>query len=367
MLAEYRTIQVSRHGDVLLKELTITQPDDWHLHLRDGDVLKAVLPHTSNIYKRAIVMPNLVPPVVSHADALAYRERIVSACPAGHDFEPLMTLYLTETTDPNDLAAAVESGVVMAVKLYPAGATTNSESGVRDIENVLPVLERMQTLSLPLLIHGEVTADDVDVFDREARFIETVLQPLRAALPELRLVLEHITTAESVDFVGADTTTRTAATITPHHLVWNRTHIFEGGIRPHRYCLPIAKRERHRLALRKAAVSGDARFFLGTDSAPHLDGVKEHACGCAGVFNAPTALACLAQVFEQEDALAQLEDFVSLHGPAFYGLPPNTEKVRLVREDVPVIYPNSIDVAGAPMTVFDPGFPLHWRAEGLLA
>ena len=365
MLAEYRTTQLSRNGDVLLTELIITQPDDWHLHLRDGEVLKAVLPHTSNTYKRAIVMPNLVPPVVTHADALAYRQRIVSACPDAHDFEPLMTLYLTETTDPDDLADAVNAGVVTAVKLYPAGATTNSESGVRDIENVLPVLERMQSLSLPLLIHGEVTAADVDVFDREARFIETVLQPLRARLPELRIVLEHITTAEGVDFVSADTSTRTAATITPHHLVWNRTHIFEGGIRPHRYCLPIAKRERHRLALRAAAVSGDPRFFLGTDSAPHLDGAKEQACGCAGVFNAPTTLACLAQVFEQEDALDQLEGFTSLHGPAFYRLAPNTTKMRLVREGAPVTFPSTIDVAGAPMTVFDPGFPMHWRAEVL--
>ncbi|HET7411749.1 MAG TPA: dihydroorotase, partial [Pararhizobium sp.] len=268
-----------------MKEITIRRPDDWHLHLRDGAMLEGVLPETAGHFARAIVMPNLVPPVVTVADAEAYRARIQAAMPVGALFTPLMTLYLTESTDPADVASGFESGAVAAVKLYPAGATTNSQSGVRDINKVMPVLEKMAEIGMPLCVHGEVTRPEVDIFDREAVFIETVLDPLRRRLPELRVVLEHVTTTEGVDYVRASTA-NLAATLTTHHLMINRNAIFAGGIRPHFYCLPVAKRETHRQSLRTAATSGDERFFLGTDSAPHLDPLKECACGCAGIFSA---------------------------------------------------------------------------------
>ncbi|MGB0723064.1 MAG: dihydroorotase [Gammaproteobacteria bacterium] len=343
--------------------LTLRRPDDWHLHLRDGAMLKAVAPYTAAHFGRAIVMPNLVPPVVSGADALAYRERVMAAVPAGSGFEPLMTLYLTEKTDPQDLAAAAADGVVTAVKLYPAGATTNSDSGVRDIDAVMPVLERMADIGLPLLVHGEVTDPEVDIFDREAVFIERVLEPVRARLPELRVVMEHITTEDGARYVqSADR--NLAATITPHHLVINRNAIFVGGIRPHMYCLPIAKREKHRLALRAAATSGDSRFFLGTDSAPHLDGAKESACGCAGIFNVINTLSCVAHIFEQEGKLENLEAFVSLHGPAYYGLATNDQTITLVRDEAPLVLPARVETPEGTVTVFDPGFPLHWRVDG---
>ncbi len=346
------------------KTITIRRPDDWHLHLRDGDILAAVTPCSAADFARAIVMPNLVPPVVTGADAARYRERILAALPEGADFTPLMTLYLTETTDPDDVADAAASGLVNAVKLYPAGATTNSESGVRDIGAVMPVLERMAAIGLPLLVHGEVTDAAVDIFDREAVFIERVLDPLRRSLPGLKIVLEHVTTRDAVDYVR-DSGANLAATITPHHLIINRNHIFAGGIRPHYYCLPIAKRERHRLALRAAAASGDAKFFLGTDSAPHLDALKEAACGCAGVFNVTNALGCTAQVFDDEGALDQLEAFVSLNGPAFYGVAANEARVTLVKQETPVEYAASLDTKDGPLTVFDPGFDLFWRCEAV--
>jgi dihydroorotase len=299
--------------------LTIKQPDDWHLHLRDGEMLKSVLPDTARHFARAIIMPNLVPPVVRAADAAAYRERIVAALPEGSSFEPLMTLYLTEASSADDIAAAADAGLIRAVKLYPAGATTNSDSGVKDINKVTAVLERMAEIGLPLCVHGEVTDAAIDIFDREAVFIETVLDPLRRRIPELRVVMEHVTTSDGIDYVrgGGD---NIAATLTTHHLMINRNHIFKGGIRPHYFCLPIAKRQSHQLALREAATSGEASFFLGTDSAPHLDGAKESACGCAGVYNAPNTLSCLAHVFEEEGRLDQLEAFASLNGPAFYRL-----------------------------------------------
>ena len=277
----------------MMKRLTITRPDDWHLHLRDGEMLKAVLPYSASWAGRAIIMPNLVPPVVTGNDASAYRARIEQALPDGYDFTPLMVLYLTEQSDRDDIRAAYEKGIIHAVKLYPAGATTNSASGVKHIDAVLPVLEVMAECGIPLLVHGEVTHDSVDIFDREAVFIDTVLHPLRDRLPSLRIVMEHITTEQAATYVAA-ADDKLAATITPHHLIINRNAILAGGIKPHYYCLPVAKRETHRLALVTAATSGNEKFFLGTDSAPHTDPLKLQACGCAGVFNAPNTLACLA-------------------------------------------------------------------------
>ena len=311
-----------------MKSLTIRRPDDWHLHLRDGDMLKGVTPESTRDFGRAIIMPNLVPPVVTKANAEAYRDRILAAIPEGADFEPLMTLYLTEATDPVDVIAASKAGLVKAVKLYPAGATTNSASGVRDFDKVRGVLEAMAEAGLPLCVHGEVTDADIDIFDREAVFIDRVLDPLRRSTPGLRVVMEHITTEEGVAYaasVGPDL----GATITTHHLIINRNHILVGGIRPHYYCLPVAKREKHRLALRKAATSGDPTYFLGTDSAPHVDPLKETACGCAGVFSSTNTMSCLAHVFEENAALDKLEAFASLNGPAFYRLAPNDATITL--------------------------------------
>jgi len=343
----------------MTQTLTLRRPDDWHLHLRDGAMLRAVLPESARHFARAIIMPNLVPPVVTSHDARAYRDRIMAALPDGAAFTPLMTLYLTEQTDPDDVATAHASGLISAVKLYPAGATTNSASGVRDFDKVRPVLEKMADIGLPLCVHGEVTDADIDIFDREAVFIDRVLDPVRRATPGLRVVMEHITTRDGVDYVKANDRDL-AATITTHHLVINRNHILVGGIKPHYYCLPVAKREEHRLALRAAATSGDARFFLGTDSAPHTDPNKESACGCAGCFTAPNTMSILAHVFEEENALNRLEGFTSLHGPAFYGLPSNEAQITLTKGD-PVTYPDKIETEHGPVTVFDPGFALHWQ------
>jgi dihydroorotase len=345
-----------------MTSLTIRRPDDWHLHLRDGDMLKAVLPYTSRHFARAIIMPNLVPPVVTTADAQAYRERIVTSLLEGHTFEPLMTLYLTEGTDPDDVEAGAKSGLITAVKLYPAGATTNSASGVRNFENAMPVLERMAKVGLPLCVHGEVTSADVDIFDREAVFIETVLDPIRKRLPELRVTMEHVTTSDGVDYIK-ESAKNLAGTITTHHLIINRNAILAGGIRPHYYCLPVAKRESHRRALRKAAMSGNPKFFLGTDSAPHVDPLKECACGCAGCFTSINTLSCLAHVFEEEVALDRLEAFASLNGPAWYGLPANGERITLVKRDTPIAYPAKIETAAGSVTVFDPMFQSHWDVE----
>ena len=342
----------------MTERLTIRRPDDMHLHLRDGAMLEAVLPETARHFARAIVMPNLVPPVVTGAEAAAYRDRILAALPEGAAFTPLMTLYLTEETNPEDVARAAAQGIVTAVKLYPAGATTNSASGVQDFDRVRGVLERMAAIGLPLCVHGEVTDPAIDIFDREAVFIDRVLDPIRRAVPGLRVVMEHVTTREAVDYVraaGRDL----GATITTHHLVINRNHILAGGIRPHYYCLPVAKREAHRLALRAAAVSGDARFFLGTDSAPHPDHLKEHACGCAGCFTATNTLSILAEVFEAEGALDRLEGFVAAHGAAFYGLPRNEGQITLTK-GAPVAYPAKLTAGEATVTVFDPMMPLHW-------
>ncbi len=352
---------VCASGCVMTDSITIRRPDDWHLHLRDGAMLQAVLPETARHFGRAIIMPNLVPPVVTGAHAAAYRERIMAALPEGMSFEPLMTLYLTEDTDPDDLAAAHASGLVKAVKLYPAGATTNSHSGVRNFDNVRPVLERMAEIGLPLCVHGEVTEAEIDIFDREAVFIDRVLDPIRKATPGLRVVMEHITTRDGVQYVKANDTDL-GATITAHHLIINRNHILVGGIKPHYYCLPVAKREEHRLELLKAATSGDPRYFLGTDSAPHTDDNKEMACGCAGCFTATNTMSLVAEMFDREGALDKLEGFVSLNGPAFYGLPVNEGSITLTKGE-PVEYPDKIETGDGPVTVFDPGFPLHWRVD----
>ncbi|MCQ0093173.1 dihydroorotase [Roseovarius sp. M141] len=341
-----------------MTHLTLRTPDDWHLHLRDGAMLRAVLPHSAAHFARAIIMPNLVPPVVTGADAAAYRARIMAALPEGADFIPLMTLYLTEDTDPDDVAAAHASGLIHAVKLYPAGATTNSASGVANFDRVQGVLERMAQIGLPLCVHGEVTDPTVDIFDREAVFIDRILDPLRRRVPVLKVVMEHITTSQGVDYVKTHDT-GLGATITTHHLVINRNHILAGGIRPHYYCLPVAKREEHRLALRAAATSGDARFFLGTDSAPHTDPAKLQPCGCAGCFTAPNTMPILAHVFEQDGALANLESFASLNGPAFYGLPPNSSTITLTKGAPD--QPTHIDTDDGPVTIFDPGFTPDWH------
>jgi len=342
-------------------QITLTRPDDWHLHLRDGAMLAAVLPETTRHFARAIIMPNLVPPVVTSADAEAYKARIMAAMPQGADFTPLMTLYLTEETDADDVAAAHASGLISAVKLYPAGATTNSASGVADFDKVRGVLERMAEIGLPLCVHGEVTDADVDIFDREAVFIDRVLDPIRRKTPDLRVVMEHITTSDGVDYVkSADK--NLAATITTHHLVINRNDILVGGIKPHYYCLPVAKRESHRLALRAAATANDARFFLGTDSAPHTDPNKLSACGCAGCFTAPNTMPILAHVFEDEGALAKLEGFTSLHGPAFYGVKPNTTTLTMTKGGA-IPLPEKLITAEGEVTIFDPGFEIFWQVS----
>ena len=342
----------------------IIRPDDWHLHLRDGAMLRATLPASAAHFGRAIIMPNLVPPIRTMEDLRAYRGRIENALPAGSAFKPLMTLYLTETTDPDDVRRGAESGDLAAIKLYPAGATTNSASGVRDMNAVTAVLEVMQEMDVPLLFHGEVTDPKVDIFDREAVFIERVLDPLARRFPALRIVMEHITTSDGADYVR-EHAGRMAATITVHHLIINRSDIFRGGIRPHLYCLPIAKREKHRLALRRAATSGETCYFLGTDSAPHPVHAKESECGCAGVFSAPVAMACLAQVFEEENALDRLEGFASLHGPAFYRLPVNEGKLTLVR--TPPEENAFADIVTAEkdrVRVFRPDEGLRWSVTG---
>jgi len=337
--------------------LTIRRPDDWHVHLRDGDMLAAVVPLTARRFARAIVMPNLVPPVTTAAAARAYRDRIRAALPADARFTPLMTAYLTDATDPADIEAGFLDGSFNAAKLYPAHATTNSAHGVTDLSRLAPVFSAMARIGMPLLLHGEVTLPGVDIFDREAVFIDDVLDGLVAANPRLRIVLEHITTRRAVDYVRA-APANVAATITPHHLVINRTDIFRGGVRPHLYCLPVAKREEDRLALRAAACSGEAKFFLGTDSAPHSVEAKECACGAAGVFNAGTAIETYAQVFDEEGVLDRLEAFASLNGPRFYGMPPNEERITLERARTEPPAPLR---AGRTRVVGFPDAPLAWR------
>jgi dihydroorotase len=343
------------------ESLVIRRPDDWHVHLRDGAMLQAVVPYTARQFARAIVMPNLVPPVLTVEAAQSYRERVLRAVPEGMRFAPLMTCYLTDDADPEELARGFSEGVFTAAKLYPANATTNSAAGVTDIANIYPALEAMQRIGMPLLIHGEVTDADVDVFDREKIFVERSFTRLLRNFPALKMVFEHVTTAEGVDFVRA-AGANVAATITPQHLVINRNAMFDGGIRPHAYCLPVAKRERHRQAVRRAATSGSGKFFLGTDSAPHDRERKEAACGCAGIFNAPFALESYAQVFEEEGALDRLEAFASENGPRFYGLPLNEDRVVLQRVEVEV--PDCLPAGDGAVVPFHAGETLRWRFSG---
>jgi dihydroorotase len=340
-----------------MQTLTLTRPDDWHLHLRDGAALKAVLPYTVRQFARAIIMPNLKPPVRSVAEAEAYRHRILAAIPAGKQFEPLMTLYLTDNTRPEEILAAKAAAFVKAVKYYPAGATTNSDSGVTDIRRCDRVFEAMQQVDMPLLLHGEVTDAAVDMFDREKVFIEKYLIPLRARFPNLRVVLEHITTAEAVEFVLS--TDNMAATITPQHLLFSRNILFQGGLRPHYYCLPILKRERHRQALLQAATSGNPKFFLGTDSAPHPRDGKESACGCAGCFSALHAMELYAEAFESRDALDKLEAFASFYGPDFYQLPRNTEQITLTK--TPWHIPDEVPFPDSGLVPLRAGEEMNWQ------
>ncbi len=323
-----------------MTELTITQPDDWHLHVRDDDILHYTVPFSARQFSRAIIMPNLTPPSINTEQALAYRERILAATPQKYSFTPLMTLYLTDNTRAEEINAAKQSGHIVAAKLYPAGATTNSDAGVTDIRKCYPALQALQQHNMPLLVHGEVTDTDTDIFDREKAFIDKVLIPTRKAFPELKIVFEHITTKNAVDYVLSEDQ-HTAATITPQHLLYNRNTIFTGGIRPHYYCLPVLKRETHRLALVKAAVSASPKFFLGTDSAPHAQDKKESACGCAGIFSAPLAIELYAQFFDENNALDRLEGFASFYGADFYGLARNTQTITLLKKDwvVPESYP----------------------------
>ncbi|MDB5713386.1 MAG: dihydroorotase [Sphingomonadales bacterium] len=341
-----------------LNTLTIRRPDDWHVHLRDGAMLGGVAGYTARQFARAIVMPNLPIPITTVAMATAYRERIIAALPSGTDFTPLMTCYLTDAADPDEIARGWEQGVFTAAKLYPAHATTNSAHGVTDVASLTATLERMQRIGMPLLVHGEVTDRAIDIFDREAVFIDRTLTRLIRDFPALKIVFEHITTADAVDFVDASAP-QVAATITPHHLILNRNAMFDGGIRPHAYCLPVIKRERHRLALRKAATSGSGKYFLGTDSAPHAIPAKETGCGCAGLFNAPHAIESYAAVFDEENALDRLEGFASEHGPRFYGLPLNDGTITLER--VPTIVPTHVRCGETDVSPFHAGETIGWR------
>lgn len=340
--------------------LKIRRPDDWHIHLRDDEMLSTVLPYTSEVFARAIVMPNLTPPITTVASAIAYRERILAAIPEGHKFTPLMTCYLTNTLDVNELTLGFEQGVFTAAKLYPANATTNSTHGVSDIPAIYPLFEQMQKIGMPLLIHGEVTDAAVDIFDREAHFIDKILEPIRRQFPELKIVFEHITTKDAADYVLAGNRFL-GATITPQHLMFNRNHMLVGGIRPHLFCLPILKRSTHQEALRQAVASRSERFFLGTDSAPHARHRKESSCGCAGVFNAPSALPAYASIFEEMNALQHLEAFCSLNGPRFYGLPANEDFVELVR--VPFQQPEEISLGNESIIPFLAGQTINWSVK----
>lgn len=341
-----------------IEELRIRRPDDWHLHVRDGDVLIDAVPHSARQFARAVIMPNLKPPVVSVDQALHYRQRILDALPQGSSFNPLMTIYLTDSTSPEEIRKAVDCGQILGVKLYPAGATTHSDAGVSDIRHTYPALQAMQDLGLPLMVHGEATAPSVDIFDREQVFIDNTLIPLVEQFPGLKIVLEHITTAQAVEFVR-QAPERVAATVTPQHILMNRNALFQGGMRPHHFCLPVLKRETHRVAIMEALAEGHPRFFLGTDSAPHPQGAKESACGCAGIFSAPAAIEFYAEAFEQAGALDQLEGFASLNGPAFYGLPVNEDFITLRREPwtMPQVYP----FGGEQVVPLRAGGEISWR------
>jgi len=347
-----------------METIEIIKPDDWHVHFRDKEILKAVVPETSRHFNRAVVMPNLIPPILSGQDASEYKKRIQAAVPFSDHFTPLMTIYITENTNKKDLAKSFEDGLIFGAKLYPAGATTNSESGVKNIKKIMPLLEIMSNIGMPLLIHGEVTNEEIDIFDREKIFIDEVLDFICRELPNLKITLEHITTKEATDYIN-EGNINLAATITPHHLALNRNAIFVGGIKPHYYCLPILKREEHRIALVKAATSGNKKFFLGTDTAPHTIKNKESSCGCAGVFNATYCLSILAQIFDQNNSLNNLEKFVSYNGPNHYNLPVNKEKITLEKKRKPIQFKKYITLDQDSLVIFDPNFPVYWDVLGL--
>jgi dihydroorotase len=355
------SLSSTSHAAASVDSISLARPDDWHLHVRDGAMLAAVLPHTARQFGRAIIMPNLRPPVTTTDQARAYRERILAALPAGAKFEPLMTLYLTDNTAPDEIRRARASGFVHGVKLYPAGATTNSDAGVSNLAKCAKTLEAMQETGMPLLVHGEVTDPSIDLFDREKEFIDRVMTPLRRDFPALKVVFEHITTKDAADYVrDADAAPQLlGATITPHHLLYNRNAIFQGGIRPHYYCLPVLKREKHRVALVEAATSGNPRFFLGTDSAPHPKGLKEHACGCAGCYTALHALELYAEAFDNAGALDRLEGFASFFGADFYGLPRSDERVTLRREQWTL--PTEVTAGDTPVVPLRAGETINWR------
>ena len=346
----------------MVNELTIARPDDWHLHLRDGDLLPFTVNETAKTFARAVIMPNLVPPITNLIDAKNYKQRIMNVLKPNLSFNPLMTLYLTEKTDPIDVKEGFITGQISAIKLYPAGATTNSQSGVRNFEKINPVLEIMAEIGCPLCIHGEVTDSNIDIFDREKVFINTVLEKIRSDHPTLKIIMEHITTKDAVDYVSSENE-NLAATITTHHLSINRNDLLSGGIRPHFYCLPVVKREVHRLALLEAVVSGSSNFFLGTDSAPHLDHDKESSCGCAGCFTATNTLEILAHIFEEQKALSKLELFTSINGAKFYGKNINTDKIKIVKRNKPTSFPKKISTPRGEITIFKPNFETKWQVQ----
>ena len=343
-----------------MKKIEIIKPDDWHVHFRDGEMMKAVVPETSKHFARAIVMPNLIPPILTGKDALRYKDDIQKAIPFNHDFEPLMTIYLTEETNKNDLENSYINGDIFAAKLYPAGATTNSESGVKNINLIMPLLEKMSEIGMPLLIHGEVTDKNIDIFDRERIFIENILTPICQNFPKLKVTLEHITTEDAVSFV-LKSNKNVVASITPHHLSLNRNAILVGGINPHYYCLPVLKREKHRIALVEAALSDNEKFFLGTDSAPHSIKSKETSCGCAGVFNSSNSISVVTEIFDQNKSLSKLESFLSLNGPKHYGLKNNNSKIKIVKNELPIKFPETLKFQNENIVIFKPNFPLFWE------
>ena len=343
-----------------MNEIEIIKPDDWHVHFRDGEIMRAVIPETTRHFARSIVMPNLIPPILSSKKAQEYKQKIEKIIPPKDNFKPYMTIYLTESTSKNDLSHGFNNKDIFAAKLYPAGATTNSESGVKNIKTIMPTLEKMAQIGMPLLIHGEITDKDVDIFDREKIFIDKVLKFICREIPELKITLEHITTKEAVSFVN-ETKKNLAASITPHHIALNRNAILAGGIKPHNYCLPVLKRETHRTALLKTATSGNPKFFLGTDTAPHLIGDKESACGCAGIFNATYCISILTQIFQNENLLHNLEKFVSINGANHYGLELNREKLRLKKQEKPIEFIDKLIVGKDEIKIFNPGFPVYWK------
>ena len=345
-----------------MEEIEIIKPDDWHVHFRDDEILNAVVPETTRHFARGIIMPNVVPPILNGHDALEYKKRIEKAIPKNDNFTPLMALYLTESTNKDELRKAYEDGLIFAAKLYPAGATTNSDSGVKDIFKIMDILEKMSKIGMPLLIHGEVTNKEIDIFDREKVFIDKILDFICKELPDLKITLEHITTKDAALYVS-EGNVNLVASITPHHLALNRNAIFVGGIRPHNYCLPILKREEHRQTLVKVAISGNSKFFLGTDTAPHLIQDKESACGCAGVFNTTYCLSILAQIFDNENAISNLEKFVSINGPIHYNLDINKEKIKLIKSSQALIFKKNLNVNNQKIKIFDPDFEIFWKVE----